>query len=49
MEKQDIKSKDYDLPFPYLDIAPKAVNVKPLANYKILIKFVNGERRIFDL
>lgn len=29
-------------------MSPKATEVKPLANYKLLLKFDNGETRIYD-
>ena len=28
---------------------PKAIEVKPLENYRLLIKFDNGEEKIFDV
>lgn len=28
---------------------PRAINVKPLPNYKLLITFSNNERKIFDV
>ncbi len=28
---------------------PRAIDVKPLENYKLLIKFENGEEKIFDV
>ena len=28
---------------------PKAIDVKPLDNYKLWIKFCNGEEKIFDM
>lgn len=28
---------------------PKAIDVKPLENYNLLIKFENGEEKIFDV
>lgn len=28
---------------------PKAIEVKPLENYMLLIKFENGEEKIFDV
>lgn len=29
-------------------LRPKAIDVTPLDNYKLLIKFNNGEKKIFD-
>lgn len=28
---------------------PKAIDVKPIENYNLLIKFENGEEKIFDV
>ena len=28
---------------------PKAIDVKPLENYQLLIKFDNGEEKVFDV
>lgn len=32
-----------------LEIEPRPIEVKPLENYKLYIKFKNGEERIYDL
>lgn len=30
-------------------LQPKVIEVKPIKNYKLLLTFANGERRIFDV
>ena len=30
-------------------MSPKAIDVKPLNNYKLELKFDNGEKKIFDI